>query len=818
MGLLDRIAAAQQPSERRSSIDTWISDYLLPSQFSYGGTSYPLGNLPQTLVGARVQEISATLPGYMAALRTSPPAFGAQMVRALVLSQARFAWRRLRNRTTFGTSALQVLERPWRNATTGQLLARMEWHAGLAGNAFVTRQPGRLRVLRPDWVAIVFGSQQEPEDAATALDGEIIGYAYLNGGFAAAGRNDVHTLLPADVAHWSPLPDPENAELGMSWITPAIRDIQGDRAATDHKLAFFTNGAPQPLTARVLTPCGWTTMGEVAVGDRVIGADGKPKSVVAVYPQGDQDIYRVTFSSGGSTECTADHLWTVASAYDRKRGTTRTMTLAQVMAGGVRYASGPAKWSVPLVDPVEFDSPGPLPVAPYLLGSLLGDGSFRSNGRGSGGVSLAAAADDADEQASLLGALLPAGVSISRRDRGGWVEFYFRGPGAPRTNPLTAAIRELGLFDRLGHEKSIPDVYLRGSVTDRLELLRGLLDTDGSVDGRQPNTVRFDSTSRALADGVADLAGGLGGIASVRPGRPAGPGRRAQWRVTVSRLPEWIIPFCLARKASRYDPRCDGRWRHIRSVELVGRRPAQCIGVDSADHLYVTDDYVLTHNTPNMVIKGIQAPDQDKFDAIVDMLEEAHSGVRNAYKTWYLTAGVDATVVGKDLQQVDFKATQGAGETRISVLSRVPAPLLGISEGLAGSSLNAGNFGMARRMFADTWVYPTLADAAAALAPLVDPPRNPATGQPDAELWFDTQDMPLLREDAKDAAEITQIQAATIAALVKEGFTADSATTAVVGQDMTLLQHTGLVSVQLQPPGTAQLPADSQPALPAGGA
>lgn len=448
MGLLDRVAAARSGVEQRSSIDTWISDYLLPSQFSYGGTAYPLGGLAQTLVGARVQEISATLPGYMAALRTCPPAFGAQMVRALVLSQARFAWRRFRNRTTFGTSSLQVLERPWNNATTGQMLARMEWHAGLAGNAFVTRQPGRLRVLRPDWVAIVFGSNQEPEDAATALDGEIIGYAYLNGGFAAAGRNDVHTLLPADVAHWSPLPDPENAELGMSWITPAIRDIQGDRAATDHKLAFFTNGA-----------------------------------------------------------------------------------------------------------------------------------------------------------------------------------------------------------------------------------------------------------------------------------------------------------------------------------------------------------------TPNMVIKGIQAPDRQKFEAIVDMLEEAHAGVRNAYKTWYLTAGVDATVVGKDLQQVDFKATQGAGETRISVLSRVPAPLLGISEGLAGSSLNAGNFGMARRMFADTWVYPTLMDAAASLAPLVDPPRNPATGQPDSELWFDVTDMPLLREDAKDAAEIVQIQASTIAALVKEGFTADSATAAVMGQDMTLLQHTGLVSVQLQPPG-----------------
>jgi hypothetical protein len=147
------------------------------------------------------------------------------------------------------------------------------------------------------------------------------------------------------------------------------------------------------------------------------------------------------------------------------------------------------------------------------------------------------------------------------------------------------------------------------------------------------------------------------------------------------------------------------------------------------------------------------------------------------------------------MQQADFRGIQTLGETRVAYLSRVPAPLLGSSEGLAGSSLNAGNFAAARRMFADSWIFPTLQNLASTLAPLVQVPA-------DAELWYDTRDMPVLREDAKDAAEIEQVKANTITALVKDGFSPESAIAAVMTQDMTQLVHTGLVSVQLQPPRT----------------
>jgi hypothetical protein len=211
--------------------------------------------------------------------------------------------------------------------------------------------------------------------------------------------------------------------------------------------------------------------------------------------------------------------------------------------------------------------------------------------------------------------------------------------------------------------------------------------------------------------------------------------------------------------------------------------------------------------TPNLVVKGIPAVDRDAFLQLVDDMEERHAGVANAYRTLYLTAGADATVIGSNLAELDLKAVQGANETRLSVLSRVPAAVLGISEGLAGSSLNAGNFGMARRIMADTWVYPSLQDLANSLAPVVKVPA-------DAELWFDTADMPILREDARDAADIEAVKAVTICGYVKEGFTPESSIAAVRGQDVSLLKHGGLLSVQLQPPG-AGVPGTPAPPVPA---
>jgi len=197
---------------------------------------------------------------------------------------------------------------------------------------------------------------------------------------------------------------------------------------------------------------------------------------------------------------------------------------------------------------------------------------------------------------------------------------------------------------------------------------------------------------------------------------------------------------------------------------------------------------------------------QETFEKFVKTMDLAHKGAQNAYKTLYLGGGADATVVGADLRQLDFKATQGAGETRIAAAAGVPPAIVGLSEGLGGSSLNAGNLGQLRRQFAEGTLATLWRNAASSLATLVPPPGG-------AELWYDIRDIPYLREDLKDRADIQREQAATLSSYINAGFTPDSAIAALDAEDITLLEHTGLYSVQLQPPGNGEMPGSPQPEL-----
>jgi hypothetical protein len=161
--------------------------------------------------------------------------------------------------------------------------------------------------------------------------------------------------------------------------------------------------------------------------------------------------------------------------------------------------------------------------------------------------------------------------------------------------------------------------------------------------------------------------------------------------------------------------------------------------------------------------------------------------------------GADVTVVGKDLAQLDFKATQGAGETRIAAAAGVHPVIAGLSEGLSGSSLNAGNFTSAARLVADRTLRPLWRNVAGSLENIVPPPGG-------AELWYDDRDISFLQDDRKDAAEIQFIDAQAIRQLVDAQFEPASVVAAVAAQDMTLLVHTGIPTVQGQQ-GSAEIPA-----------
>ncbi len=211
-----------------------------------------------------------------------------------------------------------------------------------------------------------------------------------------------------------------------------------------------------------------------------------------------------------------------------------------------------------------------------------------------------------------------------------------------------------------------------------------------------------------------------------------------------------------------------------------------------ADKAAVTHKLAFFENpTPNMVVK-FDVPGLDEFKEQISEFKKAHTGARNAYKFMFGTTGMDFTPVGSNMHDLDYKLITGAGETRIAAAARTPPVLVGLSEGLQGSSLNAGNYQASRRLFADGCMRPLWRNAAASLATIINVPGG-------AELWYDERDIAFLREDAAERADVELKKAQTIRYLVDSGFEPDTVIEAVMADDMSLLAHSGLYSVQLQP-------------------
>lgn len=433
--------------EQRYSLDSYAKDL----QFMYNGHAYAVtGSTASPWL--KQEDVENSFTGYVQSLyKSDGVVFACMMARLRIFAQARFQWTIFKGAKPgplFGTPELRVLERPWPNGSTSELLARMIQDADLAGQPYIAREGKRLRRLRPDWVSIILTAPP-----AEAVESDVAGYLYRPGGLGSSAEGKVY--LPDEVTHWTPIPDPEAQYRGMSWLTPVLREIQGDKAASLHKLRHFENSA-----------------------------------------------------------------------------------------------------------------------RPHLA------------------------------------------------------------------------------------------VSFKESVT------------------------------------------------------------------------------------------------------------------------------------------------QDQFKAFMTAMNQSHQGPENAGKTLYLGGGADVTVLSHDLKQLDYKAVTGAGETRIANAAGVPAVIVGLSEGLQGSSLNAGNYSAARRNFADGTLQDLWIGACASLETVTPPPSG-------GSLWFDKSEIPFLREDAKDAASIIKEQMLSIESGVRGGYDPTSVVTAVHTGDLTALKHTGLYSVQLQPPGAGDpAAATGEPAGP----
>lgn len=348
--------------------------------------------------------------------------------------------------------------------------------------------------------------------------------------------------------------------------------------------AAHDTGKALTLDTPLPTPSGWTTMGSVRVGDKVLDERGRPTVVVAVSETWHEDTYRITFDDGTFVDTAAQHEWSVVDIRHRPKGISdwrdrwdstvikETQELARTVNWGAQK-----RWRVPMTKPLELPDRD-LAIDPYVFGAWLGDGH-------SHGAVITSHPDDVEIRERFDA----AGHTVRKiSNKYSW-SFADNGK-------FVAAIRELGVY----RNKHVPNQYLRASISQRRELLRGLLDTDGTIDER--GLVSIDLCSKPLSDGLVELVRSLGGKVTVRErdailnGRVVG----TRWRMSI-RVTEFN-PFHLLRKASRWNPPSKQASRHtqktIVSVEKIETAPTRCIQVSGNSHLFLAGPgMVPTHNS-----------------------------------------------------------------------------------------------------------------------------------------------------------------------------------------------------------------------------
>ncbi|MEP7038232.1 MAG: PhoH family protein, partial [Acidobacteriota bacterium] len=420
----------------------------------------------------------------------------------------------------------------------------------------------------------------------------------------------------------------------------------------------FMRGRAQTLDSLLITPNGWRKMGEIEVGDEVIGSDGKPTEVIGVFPQGKKKVYRLTMTDGSSALACAEHLWQVRTMEDKRRNKPTRVLETQEMIGDFRR-NRQYRYELPLLSaPVEWKFQN-VPIEPYSLGLLLGDGCITDK------TSPSFTSGDVELVDYLQSGLAAMNLNFRRKTAIDYVITNpFAGKGGnkfePVRNPLTQFLRELNLAGTRSSTKFIPKLYLYNSAEVRIAVLQGLLDTDGGPVTQKGRSCRiqYSTVSEKLKDDVVFLVRSLGGAATCRerkvenkkPGFANGKvvSHRHDSYVLDIRLPEHIEPFRLKRKADIYRTFGGGRpMRFIKNIEFVGEAETQCISVAALDSLYVTDDFILTHNT--------------LADAFI-ILDEAQNTTGEQMKMFLTRIGFGSkAVVTGDITQVDLPRGQRSG-------------------------------------------------------------------------------------------------------------------------------------------------------------
>lgn len=364
------------------------------------------------------------------------------------------------------------------------------------------------------------------------------------------------------------------------------------------------NGTP------VYTPEGPVSIEKLTTGDKVIGTDGKAHNVIGVFPQGKLKTYEIEFSDGTIIRNNDEHIWTFQTARQRQRTGGWTTTTLRDMIDNYEITVPTGKYQrknmyLPIAEPVEYPEKE-LKIDPYLLGALLGDGGLTcqqaiiTNGERD-------ILDKIEEGLSKIGYQLTPRNSLNgyriimnKKSKKNYMEGL--GKNSEREDgKLTKTLKEYNLAGKDYHEKFIPQDYLYGSVEQRLEILRGLIDTDGGIEG---SAVRYSSSSEELSEGVRELANSLGMVAKIHEKQPyythkgeRKPGRTS-YIVTIKLAKGGLIPFTSEKHTNAFSyGQTDARRYVVDIRETEEYESMTCISVDAEDKLFLTENYVPTHNT-----------------------------------------------------------------------------------------------------------------------------------------------------------------------------------------------------------------------------
>jgi predicted ribonuclease YlaK len=353
-------------------------------------------------------------------------------------------------------------------------------------------------------------------------------------------------------------------------------------------LGNFGSGKAVPNSTKIPTPYGYKRMGDIKVGDLVFDENGNPTPVTGVFPQGKIDNYKVTFSDGRSAYCNDEHIWT---CYTSKKH-LKNVTVREMLDTGLYTETHSVRYKIPRSKAVQYDEKK-YEIDPYVIGSFLGNGCCREK-------PLTMSSND-EEQISEVARLIGCEYTKNSGKNYSWV---FKKNGKPlHTKEFFADYPTL--LNKYSFEKSIPEEYKYGSIKQRYELLQGLMDTDGHIDNAVKGRTSYSSTSYQLIKDIQEICWSLGMSATIRvDNREKNKHVCYDLGIACNREEKSKL-FRLTRKRSiavlyglNNAPRTKNKTLSITNIEKMPEQEEMtCILVGNDSHLFLTEQFLVTHNT-----------------------------------------------------------------------------------------------------------------------------------------------------------------------------------------------------------------------------